>query len=357
MVRKFGVILLVLCMLFGVTACGNEDSKPAADTPPENSTDTANDDTKKLEPVHLSFATPGTGTGMYVIGSLMVPLMEDALPAGSSIDHTTNSPGGYGASILIEEGGADSALGNGSANKWAYEDGILGHAPVKNVRGIAGGFGNDFINIMFTQTFVDKTGYTTVEEIVKNKYPVRIATKSTGAYGEIACAHVLSSLDVDYDDIKSWGGTVYQTDANSIATLIKDDKADITIDHGSSAASAPSELAMTKKLFFPQLSDEVLNTLKARGWEESNLAANTWKGQEKEVKSVGATFAVIVRADLDDDVAYAMAKALCEGVDTLKSGHAALKIWDPATSWQPVKLGVPIHPGAERYYKEKGWMK
>jgi len=60
---------------------------------------------------------------------------------------------------------------------------------------------------------------------------------------------------------------------------------------------------------------------------------------------------------LDDDVAYAMAKALCEGVDTLKSGHAALKIWDPATSWQPVKLGVPIHPGAERYYKEKGWMK
>ncbi|MFZ7103103.1 MAG: TAXI family TRAP transporter solute-binding subunit [Peptococcaceae bacterium] len=352
MLKKFSVHLLILIMLFSATACGNGNSKPAQENPADNA-----GDSNTPEQIHISFATPGTGTGMYVIGSLMVPLMENALPAGSIIDHTTNSPGGYGACILVEEGGADAALGNGSANKWAYEEGILGHQPIKNVRGIAGGFGNDFINIMFTQTFVDKTGFTTVEDIIGAKYPVRIATKSNGAYGEIACAHVLTALGVGYEDIKSWGGTVYQTDANSIATLLKDDKADITIDHGSSAASAPSELCMTKDMFFPQLSTEVLNTLKAKGWEESNLAANTWKGQAKEVKSVGAPFAVIVRADLGDDIAYAMAKALCEGADTLAAGHAALKIWDPAIAWQPVKLGVPLHPGAERYYKEKGWMK
>ncbi|MEL7566844.1 MAG: TAXI family TRAP transporter solute-binding subunit, partial [Dehalobacterium sp.] len=337
MLRKFGVLLLVLGMLFGITACGINNSQTDADKVSDSSSDNA-DDSKTTEPVHISFATPGTGTGMYVIGSLMVPLMEEALPAGSIIDHTTNSPGGYGASVLVEDGSADAALGNGPANKESYEVGILGHEPVKNVAGIAGGFGNDFINIMFTQNFVKKTGFTTVEEIVKAKYPVRIATKSTGAYGEIACASVFGVLGVSYDDIKSWGGTVYQTDANSIATLIKDDKADITIDHGSSAAAAPSELCMTKEMFFPQLSDEVLDALKAKGWEESNLAANTWKGQDKEIKSVGATFAVIVRADLDDDIAYAMAKGLCEGANELAAGHAALKIWDPTTSWEPAKL-------------------
>jgi len=43
--------------------------------------------------------------------------------------------------------------------------------------------------------------------------------------------------------------------------------------------------------------------------------------------------------------------------DALVRGHAGLAEFDPRTAWQPEKVGIPLHPGAERVYREKGWMK
>jgi TRAP-type uncharacterized transport system substrate-binding protein len=60
---------------------------------------------------------------------------------------------------------------------------------------------------------------------------------------------------------------------------------------------------------------------------------------------------------LPNEVAYAVTKALCENRDALAKGHAGLKYFNPQVGWKPENLGIPLHPGAEKYYKEKGWMK
>lgn len=352
---KIVAILMSIMMLAGIlVGCSGKDEPEVS---VQNEVPNSAEGTENLEPVEITFATQSVGTSMYVYASALAQLIEKELPQGSIIDVQTTSPGGVGAPIIIDDGSADLTLGNAAPARWAAEDGILGNPPTTNVRSLAGGLGEDFVNILFTQEFVDKTGYTTVEEIVENKYPIRVAVKSSGAFGEMACAKVFEVLGVDYETIKSWGGTVTQTGSDAIVSLLKDGKADMTIDHVAAGQSATTELCMTTKMFFPELSEETRQKLNDMGWADVEIPAGTWKGQDKAIKSVGSPQVVLVSAYIDDSIAYAMTKAICEGKETLVSAHNALKSFDAATAWEPAKTGAELHPGAKKYYEEMGYIK
>ena len=61
--------------------------------------------------------------------------------------------------------------------------------------------------------------------------------------------------------------------------------------------------------------------------------------------------------DLPEPVAYTVTRTVLDNKDALVRGHAGLAEFDPKTAWQPEKVGIPLHPGAEKAYREKGWMK
>ncbi|MBQ7593594.1 MAG: hypothetical protein IJU48_04475 [Synergistaceae bacterium] len=123
------------------------------------------------EPVHLTFAAQEVGTGAYSVSAAIQGAMLKGLPEGSTIDLTTNSPGGVGAPVLIQRGRAQLIVGNAGPSLWSYErskkDYQFGDCP--DVRSIAGGLGHAFANIMFTKAFVDKSGCTTLEEVIEKK--------------------------------------------------------------------------------------------------------------------------------------------------------------------------------------------
>jgi TRAP-type uncharacterized transport system substrate-binding protein len=64
---------------------------------------------------------------------------------------------------------------------------------------------------------------------------------------------------------------------------------------------------------------------------------------------------VIVSTAMSDDIAYTITKTINDDVDRLRKLHDSLADYDPSRGW--LHLGVAIHPGAERYYREKGWLK
>ena len=68
---------------------------------------------------------------------------------------------------------------------------------------------------------------------------------------------------------------------------------------------------------------------------------------------VGATF--VSSADVPDEVVYTVVKAVFENFDTFKGLHPAFGNLKPEQMISD-SLSAPIHPGAEKYYKEKGWM-
>ncbi len=65
---------------------------------------------------------------------------------------------------------------------------------------------------------------------------------------------------------------------------------------------------------------------------------------------------VIASTAMDNGTAYKIVKALLDNIKDLRAGHKGLRSFDPAkTGCSEAQMGAPIHPGAARYCKEKGW--
>jgi TRAP-type uncharacterized transport system substrate-binding protein len=64
---------------------------------------------------------------------------------------------------------------------------------------------------------------------------------------------------------------------------------------------------------------------------------------------------ITVSTKMPNDMAYTITRALNDNPDRVRKIHGSLADYDPAKAH--LNLGVPLHPGAERYYREKGWVK
>lgn len=85
------------------------------------------------------------------------------------------------------------------------------------------------------------------------------------------------------------------------------------------------------------------------------IPANTYDGQTEDVETAAVGNFLISHDGVSEETAYQMTKLLFENLDKLTAAHAAAKAIDPAKALDG--MPVPLHPGAERYYKEKGLLK
>ncbi len=85
------------------------------------------------------------------------------------------------------------------------------------------------------------------------------------------------------------------------------------------------------------------------------IPANSYQGQNAPVKTIAVYSALMVSNDLDADLVYQMTRTLYEQGAAIAQGHAAGKYVKLQTAVDGI--AVPFHPGAKKYYKEKGIMK
>lgn len=85
----------------------------------------------------------------------------------------------------------------------------------------------------------------------------------------------------------------------------------------------------------------------------TKIPAGTYPNVDYDVETYAVTATVITNKNVDDQVVYDMVKTVFENLDDLKRSHAAFKHLNPEEMLQG--LSAPFHPGAEKYYKEKGW--
>ena len=87
----------------------------------------------------------------------------------------------------------------------------------------------------------------------------------------------------------------------------------------------------------------------------TTIPKGTYATTDKDVVTFGVKATFVTSADVPDDVVYAVTKAVFENLDEFKSLHPAFANLDPKTMITD-GLSAPLHPGAVKYYKEKGWM-
>tara|TARA_B110000196_G_scaffold308066_1_gene308329 strand:- start:297 stop:1295 length:999 start_codon:yes stop_codon:yes gene_type:complete len=87
----------------------------------------------------------------------------------------------------------------------------------------------------------------------------------------------------------------------------------------------------------------------------ATIPKGTYKTSKKDVTTFGVMASVLTSADVSDELVYAVTKAVFENLDVFKKQHPAFANLDPKKMIKD-GLSAPLHPGAIKYYKEKGLM-
>jgi len=86
------------------------------------------------------------------------------------------------------------------------------------------------------------------------------------------------------------------------------------------------------------------------------IPAGTYPGQDETVQTTAVKMILITDASLPDDVVYDLTRCFWENQDVVKQSHAVMKGIDIAGAVTDL-AGIPLHPGAARYYRERGVLK
>lgn len=195
------------------------------------------------------------------------------------------------------------------------------------------------------------SGIKDLKEIVEKRLPVKmVARLSVG--GPITPA-VLAYYGLTKEKVESLGGT-FRTNYSA------GDDVDVVIGFGS-LVNAPeynvwyqaSQKYDLKYLELP--ADLRAKLVKDFDLEERNIPVGLFRGMDRSIPTAARTGNVVYgRTDMPDDFAYTLAKAIDEHQDLLQWTHMNFS-YNPRTVWRA--FGVPLHPGAARYYRERGYMK
>ncbi|MEM4831620.1 MAG: TAXI family TRAP transporter solute-binding subunit [Sulfolobales archaeon] len=119
--------------------------------------------------------------------------------------------------------------------------------------------------------------------------------------------------------------------------------------------SAVLSLAATVPVNLVEVPDEVLDTLIKQGYRfftRYTVPAGTYTGMTSDVRTLAVMAMLAVRADVPDDVVYHVLKVMFEHIDELREAHARAKDIDLRKALEG--MPIPLHPGAIRFYQEKG---
>ena len=355
MFKKISALFLAMLMAMSLMAC---DQK--LEEAPDDSDDAQTEESVSGEglngPVNLTLAAQEVGTGAYSVAAAIQSAMMKGLPEGSTIDLTTNSPGGVGAPVLIQNEECDLIVSNAGPSQWSYTmtPDEYDFGGCTDITTLGGGRGHTFTIVMFTQKFVDETGYTSLEEVIADRYPIKLITKKNGSLGELTAERVIEACGSSVEDFLSFA-TWEKTGTDAIKSGLQDDLYDMTIDHIDAGQATTTEICLTHDMYFVQLGDEALANMQTMGYAPIVMEAGTWNGQDTDINSMGSQQNVLVPASMDEELAYALTKAMCENKDEMAQAVASLGYFDPQTAGSAEMCGAPLHPGAIRYYEENGY--
>lgn len=271
-------------------------------------------------------------------------------PAGSNI---TAEPGKDGPnSVMVVQKKADLAI---SYTPTAYTA-IKGTEPFReaypDVRAVA------TLNPDSTFHFLvlKDTGLTSIEDIKAKKFPLRISVNKAGSTMELASKAVLEAYGMTYKDIEGWGGKVYFLSTKESMDLIDDKQSHAHSLTGEHPMSHFVESATRNSFTLLSISPDAVNRVNQKlGTHAASIPAGTYSFNREPVPTFAASLLLITSAGQPDELIYNVTKSLHQNLNYLRSVHATLKDMSPQTMSDTVP--VPLHPGAEKYYREVGALK
>jgi TRAP transporter TAXI family solute receptor len=176
----------------------------------------------------------------------------------------------------------------------------------------------------------------------------RVVVGSPGSGTEMKSRVVLQMMGLEYKDF-----TPEFLSFGEGTEALKDKTVDAALLGVHYPAPAVVELSMHNAIRLISLSDsEVDKMVKGSSiFVKAVIPGHIYKGVDSDTQTVSVPCLVVSRADMSDEMAYNIVKTVFEHKDELNQMHSAFK---EATLADATNTVIPLHPGAIKYYKEKG---
>ncbi|MFP1632681.1 TAXI family TRAP transporter solute-binding subunit [Zhengella sp. ZM62] len=286
----------------------------------------------------INVLTGGTSGVYYPLGAALAKIYGEKIEGARTQVQSTK------ASVenlnLLQKGSGEIAFALGDSVKSAWEgDAEAGFSSkLEKLRGIAAIYPN-YIQIVASK----ESGITSFEDLKGKSLSVGAPKSGT----ELNARRIFEAMGMSYEDL---GQTEYLPFGESVE-LIKNRQLDATLQSAGLGVASIKDLATALPITMVSVPSSVAEKLGAP-FLAATIPAGTYEGQAADVPTLAITNILVTHSDVSDETAYQMTKQLFENLPEMVAAHAAAKAISLDAG--PKGLPIPLHPGAERYYKEKG---
>lgn len=291
--------------------------------------------------VKLILATGGTAGTYYPFGGAMAKIWNSKIPG---MNVTAQTTGASAENIrLINKKEAELALVQSDTLDFAFKGAEVFKEKLTGMSAIA---------VLYPEIIQVVVRADSTVKSFSDLKGMKIGVGAPGSGTEANFRQLLDAYGMRKEDVKAQ----YLSFAES-ADQFKDKHIDAFIVTAGIPNSAIMDISTQHNIRLLDIPAEVVAKLtqKYPFLSPARVPANTYKGIAVDVNTVAVNAVLIASNDLKEDVVYNLTKALFENQAELASAHAKGR----ELSLQSAVKGVsiPFHPGALKYYKEKGAMK
>ncbi|QLH73452.1 TAXI family TRAP transporter solute-binding subunit [Rhodopseudomonas palustris] len=289
----------------------------------------------------VNVLTGGTSGVYYPLGVAIAKIYGEKIPNVKAQVQATK------ASVenlnLLQQGRGEIAFSLGDSLKAAWDgDAEAGFKAKLDKLRVIGAIYPNYIQIVATA----ESGIKTLADLKGKSLSVGAPKSGT----ELNSRAILKAAGMDYKDL---GKIEYLPFAESV-DLMKNRQLAATLQSAGLGVASLKDLSNSSDINVVAVPKEVVDKI-GPPFVAETIPAGTYKGQDKDVPTAAVINYLVTSSAVSDDLAYQMTKLIYESLPELASAHAAgkgIKL-ETAAAGSP----VPLHPGAIKYFKEKGVLK
>jgi hypothetical protein len=286
----------------------------------------------------INILTGGTSGVYYPLGVALSKVYTDKIQGSRpSVQATKASVENL---TLLQQGKGEIAftLGDSLALAWAGDEEAGFKGKQTKLRGITAIYPN-YIQVVASKD----SGIKTLADLKGKRLSVGAPKSGT----ELNARAILQGAGLTYQDLSK----VEYLPFNESVELMKNRQLDATLQSAGLGVASIRDLASSVDIVVVEIPAPVVDKVGAP-YVKVTIPANTYNGQTQPVATAAVVNYLVTQSDVKDDQVYAMTKAVFENLPDLTAAHAAARDIKLETAMQG--MPVPMHPGAERYLKEKG---
>ena len=234
------------------------------------------------------------------------------------------------------------SLGDSVAAAWAGDEEAGFKSKLSKIRGMAAIYPN-FIQIVAR----GDSGIKTLADLKGKRVSVGAPRSGT----ELNARAIFKAAGMSYED---FGKVEYLPFAESVE-LVKNRQIDATLQSAGLGVASIRDLAATNPIAIVPIPADVVSKVGNPVYVAETIPAGTYDGQTEAVPTAAVVNFLVTHSGVSDDLVYQMTKSMYENLDALAAAHATAK--DIKREAAVKGMPIPLHPGAEKYFRETGVLK